>query len=561
MRAIRQFRMTMAWLMLMVWSLTAPGVAHADFTFGEPVNLGPAINSSFHDAGPTISLDGLSMEFSRHVIWNEDVEYMWATRAASNAPWAASESQGQWDDSLWNLFDVWPCRTTTDGLELYLSPTEERQAGGYGDRDIWVLKRESRDAEWGPAINLGPMVNTEDADWWPVISPDDLELYFCRYSTSNVYPGDQGGSDLWVTRRATRDDPWGEPVNLGPMVNSALGDTRPALSADGLLLFFDSSRSGGYGSRDLYMTRRRTLSDPWEEAVNLGPVVNSPVYEECAFVSADGSALYFDCERPGSYGGHDIWQVSIQPTVDFDGDGFVGLEDLLMLIEHWGQNEPSVDIGPMPWGDGVVDEADVEVLMDYWEQEVDDPTTSVEPVVVQDGGFQIYADQDTPDTFVSYYVSAGELDYYSDADPVQGSYCIYCFGLAQYNYIGFNFWPDKDMTVLAEEGYALEFWVRGDTPGTSFDMRFLDTKTDDPADHPWRRRKSIGQHLAAWDDQWHFVRIPLTQFAESGSWDNNTWYNPQGDFDWAAVDRFEIVAEFGGLESAQFWFDDIRVAE
>ena len=44
------------------------------------------------------------------------------------------------------------------------------------------------------------------------------------------------------------------------------------------------------------------------------------------------------------------------------------------LIEYWNQNEPSVDIGPMPWGDGVVDEEDLEVLMSHWEQEVDDPT-------------------------------------------------------------------------------------------------------------------------------------------------------------------------------------------
>jgi len=61
--------------------------------------------------------------------------------------------------------------------------------------------------------------------------------------------------------------------------------------------------------------------------------------------------------------------VPIIPIVDFNGDGIVDLKDLVILIEHWGQSEPSVDIGPMPWGDGVVDIEDLKVFIKYWEQE------------------------------------------------------------------------------------------------------------------------------------------------------------------------------------------------
>jgi hypothetical protein len=60
--------------------------------------------------------------------------------------------------------------------------------------------------------------------------------------------------------------------------------------------------------------------------------------------------------------------------VDFNGDGTVGIEDLVVFVEHWGQPDPRCDFGPMPWGDGKVDAADLEVLMSYWGQEVDDPT-------------------------------------------------------------------------------------------------------------------------------------------------------------------------------------------
>jgi len=61
-------------------------------------------------------------------------------------------------------------------------------------------------------------------------------------------------------------------------------------------------------------------------------------------------------------------------VVDFNGNGTVDIKDLLRLIEAWGQDDAALDIGPTRFGDGVVDAADLEVLMGYWGREVDDPT-------------------------------------------------------------------------------------------------------------------------------------------------------------------------------------------
>ena len=66
--------------------------------------------------------------------------------------------------------------------------------------------------------------------------------------------------------------------------------------------------------------------------------------------------------------------LRLRPTVDFNCDGVVTIEDLLRLIESWGQPDPVADIAPIPFGDGIVDEADLQVLMSYWGQEVVDPT-------------------------------------------------------------------------------------------------------------------------------------------------------------------------------------------
>jgi 7,8-dihydropterin-6-yl-methyl-4-(beta-D-ribofuranosyl)aminobenzene 5'-phosphate synthase len=65
-----------------------------------------------------------------------------------------------------------------------------------------------------------------------------------------------------------------------------------------------------------------------------------------------------------------VGRIGIPPVVDFNGDEIVDIKDLVLLVEHWGRNDPSVDIAPPLFGDGVVDEKDLEVLMSYWHKEV-----------------------------------------------------------------------------------------------------------------------------------------------------------------------------------------------
>jgi hypothetical protein len=95
----------------------------------------------------------------------------------------------------------------------------------------------------------------------------------------------------------------------------------------------------------------------------------------------------------------------------------------------------------------------------------------------------------------------------------------------------------------------------------TFDVRFIDTKTADPGDHPWRMTATIDQGLAPWDGQWHRVQMPLWAFVDRGSWDDGVWLNPRGQFDWSTVNRFEIVAEYHSFAGMQFWFDEIRVVK
>lgn len=142
---------------------------------------------------------------------------------------------------------------------------------------------------------------------------------------------------------------------------------------------------------------------------------------------------------------------------------------------------------------------------------------------------------------------------------------IACFGRRQSNIInnniGFDFKPNRDLSYLVANDFALDFYVKGDTPGTTFDIRFIDTKTIIPGDHPWRMRITLSDNsLVTWDNTWQHVHIPLNSFTEHGAWDEG-WFNPIGAFDWSAVDRLEIVAEQASLENTQIWFDNIQLTD
>jgi hypothetical protein len=345
--------------------------AKADFTFGEPKNMGPMVNSQANEFSGTISSDGLEVYFDSYRDGGIGGWDIWVcTRATTDDEWSEPENLGELVNS--DVEDGNPT-LSTDGLELYFNSFRE---DGLGATDLWVTKRVTRSDAWGPAENLGPPVNNEKGQSAPSISGDGLELYF-KYGDADL-PDDDPVLGFYVTRRETKDVPWGEPVSLGSGVNSWPVQWEPEVSSDGLLLlwadYWDGDpRPGGFGDQDLWYSRRATKDSEWGEPVNLGPAVNTPFAECSPAISADGSMLYFASNHCGTLGRSDIWQVPILPVLDFDDDGSVDVGDLLMLVEAWETDDPKCDIGPMPWGDGIVDTADLEVLMDQWGEDLNPP--------------------------------------------------------------------------------------------------------------------------------------------------------------------------------------------
>jgi len=312
------------------------------------------------------------------------------------------------------------CSFLHDGLKLYFTSGRDPNTNA---RELWVAERESTDAPWGEPVNLGPNINTPETRGSPAISPDDLELYYTvwswdrstnlimrstRSSTDETWgpaaeftglgdalnldldfasdglsvyfmstrSGGYGRRDIWVSTRATTQDDWGEAVNLGPNVNDSDSQGQPSISNDGLALFFSN-----HTTHRILMCTRTTVDDDWGPAIDLGPAVNDQLqHSSYSEISPNGSTLYFSS-------GVLFRQVSIKPVVDFDDNGSVGMDDLLTMIDLWGTDSILCDIGPMPWGDGVVNEVDLEVLMDHWGEET--PET---PVFIVVDDFEDYND-------------------------------------------------------------------------------------------------------------------------------------------------------------------------
>ncbi len=328
-------------------------VAHADFTFGVPVDLQP----TFPFLDPAIefidcfSADGLEVYFESQRSGGYGLMDLWVLKRASvENDWGPPENLGplvntaRWDKAAF---------LSADGLELYF---HSDRPGGYGACDLYVTRRATRTSPWGPPTNLGPKVSRSSDEAFPSVSADGLELYF----TSNR-PGGYGSYDLYVSKRATTNDPWGDPVNLGPAVNSPAIDWISSLPPDGLVMLLESNRPGGYGDFDIWMTRRAHRSAPWEPAVNLGPIVNGPIWDRPVSLAPDGSALYFLRSSGNAF---TPWKAPILPIVDFNGDGKVDAKDMTVFGANWGQNKSLCDIGPFAWGDGAVDERDLRVLME-----------------------------------------------------------------------------------------------------------------------------------------------------------------------------------------------------
>ncbi len=148
-----------------------------------------------------------------------------------------------------------------------------------------------QNSDWS-VENLGPTINTEYAERFSMVSSDGLALYFASDRSDALGERNKQGRrpwDIYAAWRTSVDEPFGEPVNLGPVVNSPYGDHSAAFSEDGHWMYFASTRPGGCGSYDLYVSYREDTNDHlrWQRPEHLGCTVNTEFGEACPFFITD----------------------------------------------------------------------------------------------------------------------------------------------------------------------------------------------------------------------------------------------------------------------------------
>lgn len=217
------------------------------------------------------------------------------------APDAAPGEARRLSDRVNSPADDYLPHFSVDGRQLVF--TSNRPGGmdaagraGVHREDLWT-SRGAPDGGWGQAQLLAG-VNTPDSEGAASLSADGRLLVFAACDR----PGGRGDCDLFL--REFTGGAWAPPRPLDE-ASGPFWDSHPALAADGCWLVFASSRPGGLGGRDLWISRRDSLGR-FGPAVNPGAPLNSPADEAGPFLHADGRSLYFSSDRPGGLGGMDL---------------------------------------------------------------------------------------------------------------------------------------------------------------------------------------------------------------------------------------------------------------
>jgi len=207
-------------------------------------NLGPNVNSIYPDYSPIINAD-------------ESVLYFTSRREGTTGG-----------------------KKAPDDLQYY--------------EDIYISN--NNNGVWEKAINPGKPLNTKLNDATVGLSPDGQTLL--------IYKGTHGG-DIYECKLNGKS--WGKPKRLPKTINTRYHESSATFGPDGRTLYFVSDKPGGYGGRDIYMSKMNDKGK-WGEAVNLGPTINTEYDEEGVFMHPDGKTLYFSSQGHKTMGGYDIFK-------------------------------------------------------------------------------------------------------------------------------------------------------------------------------------------------------------------------------------------------------------
>ncbi|HEY8401563.1 MAG TPA: OmpA family protein [Cytophagaceae bacterium] len=195
-----------------------------------------------------------------------------------------------------------PVISADESILIFTSRREGSTGGELDDfgeyyEDIYISERVN--GEWQPPKNIGSVINTPGHDASIGLSPDGKELFIYK---------DDGSGDIYYCK-LKKDGTWSKPLPIEGDVNTKrYYENAASVSADNKRIFFASTREGGYGGLDIYMSELDSKGN-WGKPVNLGPKVNTEENEEGPFLDLDGKTLYFSSKGHKGMGGFDLFKT------------------------------------------------------------------------------------------------------------------------------------------------------------------------------------------------------------------------------------------------------------
>ena len=175
------------------------------------------------------------------------------------------------------------------------------QPGLQQEEDFYYSMYDTMELNWGPAHRMPDPLNSDGNEGAQTISHDGRVVIFTACGRSK----EPTGCDIYMSVR--QGNRWGKPRNLGAPVNSVYWESFPSLSIDGYTLYFVSNRPGGYGGTDIWCC---TLEEGrWSEPRNLGPAINTPGNETAPYIHFDDKTLYFASDGHMGMGGMDLFRA------------------------------------------------------------------------------------------------------------------------------------------------------------------------------------------------------------------------------------------------------------
>ncbi|MDP4218934.1 MAG: hypothetical protein Q8896_00710 [Bacteroidota bacterium] len=262
-------------------------------------NLGSRINSTAEDFGPY--LVGKSMMFSRQPSASSKFDQFWVTkRKSQDSGWGKPE----YVNSLNNKYAVGSLSMDDSG-KIYFASNNQTD-----DVNIWVGTIKDRTMHCKP---LPSPVNSEYWECEPSVSANGRDLYF---ASNHEHPGMSGKRvDIFITHRIPGGG-WTQPQNLGPHINFGNYNATPFITPDGSVLFFSSDGKTD-SKKKIYMAMKTGPNDQdWSDPILLPSDINAEGGDNMyPMIAPDGKTFYFSSNRPGGYGGLDLYQATLPQAI------------------------------------------------------------------------------------------------------------------------------------------------------------------------------------------------------------------------------------------------------